>query len=235
MLALCHSYRLTPSVPVGADRLIGSHCSTSESKEGKLWPLPCSLASLVHFTGHSSEAPALTLCSFFTISLFLPEFFFYFDFTDLLAHSSPAHFPFVCARLPLSHLDVSSPPPLHDFSLPCICHSHSPSLFISRLYVSVYPGLECHNQVGRSHSLLLHLLAWSPISLYRHCHPFLLHCSLSVSVSSVRLCHLLHLSTSPSALITFSTQSNPGDQSAGDFMVKSTFKVQSKLFSAVAV
>lgn len=50
MLAPCHSYLLTPSAPLGADRLIGSYCSTSESEEGKLWPLPCSLASLFHFT-----------------------------------------------------------------------------------------------------------------------------------------------------------------------------------------
>ncbi len=50
MLAPCHSYLLTPSAPLGADRLIGSYCSTSESEEGKLWPLPCSPASLFHFT-----------------------------------------------------------------------------------------------------------------------------------------------------------------------------------------
>ena len=49
MLAPCHSYLLTPSAPLGADRLIGSYCSSSESEEGELWPLPCSLASLSHF------------------------------------------------------------------------------------------------------------------------------------------------------------------------------------------
>lgn len=119
--------------------------------------------------------------------------------------------PLCCSHF-LSLISLSLPSPLPDSSQQCICHSHSPSLFISRLYVSVYPGLECHKQLGRSHSLLLHLLAWSPISLYRHCHLFYyIVPSLSVSCAcSVRLCHHLHLSTNPSALITISTQSTQG-------------------------
>lgn len=227
MLAPCHSYRLTPSAPLGADRLIGSYCSTSESEEGKLWPLPCSLASLFPFTAWFSCAPSLNFLPFFHYGPFTPRVhFFLFWF-----HGSP---PFACPLIscafspfvlvPPSHLAVSSFP-LSGSSPPCICHSHSPSLFISRLYVSVYPGLGCHKQLGRSHSLLLHLLAWSPISLYQHCHLFFLHCSpLSVSCAlSIRLCHHLHLSTIPSALITLPSQSNPVGPIRGDFMVKSMF------------
>lgn len=169
MLAPCHSYLLTPSAPLGADRLIGSYCSTAESEEGKLWPLPCSLVSIIQFTACFSQA-----LSFNTFSLspsLCVHSFIFTDFPLLLAHSSPACCPFVLFSLPLPHFAVSSFP--HPNSSPqCICHSHSPSLFISRLYVSVYPGLECHKQLGRSHSLLLHLLAWSPISFYRHCHLF---------------------------------------------------------------
>lgn len=69
MLAPCHSYFLTPSAPLGVDRLIGSYCSTSESEEGKLWPLPCSLASLFHFTACFSWAPSLNFLLFNIISL----------------------------------------------------------------------------------------------------------------------------------------------------------------------
>ena len=94
MLAPCHSYLLTPSAPLGADRLMGSYCSTSESEEGKLWPFPCSLASLFHFY-RLVLLNSLCYCNsslVFTISLY-PHALSYFDFTDLptfLAHSSPA-------------------------------------------------------------------------------------------------------------------------------------------------
>lgn len=171
MLAPCHSYLLTPSAPLGADRLIGSHCSTSESEEGKLRPLPCSLASFFHFTAFFSWVPS-------PYSLLVLIFYLLFSVHCSLLILSMSHHllcPLISCSLPLcappSHRAVSSLP-LPGSSLQCICHSHSLSFFISRLYVSVYPGLQCHKQLGRSHSLLLHLLAWSPISLYQHCHLF---------------------------------------------------------------
>lgn len=172
MLAPCHSYLLTPSAPSGADRLIGSYCSTAESEEGKLWPLPCSLVSIFHFTACFSWALSFNSC-WFSLSP-LCEYSFILISQISLFHL-PTHLllvaPLCCSHF-LSLILLSLPSPHPDSSPQCICHSHSPSLFISRLYVSVYPGLECHKQLGRSHSLLLHLLAWSPISLYRHCHLF---------------------------------------------------------------
>lgn len=136
----------------------------------------------------------------------------------LPACSSLAHFLLYCSPHPPGS------------SLLCICHFHSPSLFISRLYISVYPGSECHKQLGRSHSLLVHLLAWSPISLYRHCHLF--YCIIPPLLLGVpcahffRLCHHLDFSTDASTLITFFTQ-GPSGAMCADFIVKSMSPVQS--------
>ena len=67
VLAPCHSYLVTPSVPLGADRLMGSYCCTFESEEGKLWPLPCSLSPLFYFAGHFSGTPSLYSLLVFSI------------------------------------------------------------------------------------------------------------------------------------------------------------------------
>lgn len=168
MLAPCHSYLLTPSVPLGADRLIGSYCSTSESEEGKLRPLP--LLSCFPLSFYCPVFPELPLVIPRSFSL-SPSFSKHLKkkkkkISWISPICLPTRFLLVSPFVPVppSHLAVSSfhhtPPPSSPALLPSrICHSHSPSLFISRLYVSVYPGLECHKQLGRSHSLLLHLLA----------------------------------------------------------------------------
>lgn len=96
---------------------MGSYCSTSESEEGKLWPLPCFLASLFHYFWAPSPKSLLV----FTICPLFFHILFYFDFADiphLLARSSPAHFP-LCVSLTSSlslSLSLSScclvlPPP----------------------------------------------------------------------------------------------------------------------------
>lgn len=185
----------------------------------------------------TSELPLLNPCSFSLSALFL--------FPRTLLFRFRRYPPFACALISclfpplcksdfisfsLSHVLLSRPSPSLAFPPPCICHSHSPSLFISWLYVSVDPGLECHERLGRSHSLCLHLLAWSPISLYQHCHPF--HYSVpfmspSLSLSPVLLCHHLGVPVNPSSLITFPT-SNPRAHSVDDLWWKACLRFKAK-------
>lgn len=45
-----------------------------------------------------------------------------------------------------------------------------PTFYLPTVSVCRSLRLQCHKPLGRSHSLLLHLFAWSPISLYQHFH-----------------------------------------------------------------
>lgn len=227
----CHSEPHTPSASLGADRLIGSYCFTAESEEGKLWPLPCSPASHFHIIACFSWTLSLSLHSWSSLSLFLNFLFWFHRSPLLLAHS--CSFP-LCAgpTSSLYHIIVSSFP-LPGSSPPYICHCHSPSLFISRLYVSVYPGPGVPQATSsRSHTLLLHLLAWSPISLYRDCHLF---CYI---VPSLCLSRLRRPCVSSASFVQESvcpqkpSPSTPRGPVQDDFMVKSVFKVQSKVLAA---
>lgn len=209
MLAPCHSYLLTPSVPVGADRLIGSYCSTSESKEGKLWPLPCSLASLFHFKPcFSRTSPDSSLVLAISIFLCALQYFYSAFACPLISCSLP-----LCASLTSS---LSSRclflTPLLSLALPC--HASvipTLSLFLSPhcTYPSI-PAWSATSNLAGHILLLLHLLAWSPISLYRHCHLFYYIVSSVSCAGLVHLCHHLHLSTNPPAFITFSAQRSQG-------------------------
>lgn len=144
----------------------------------------------------------------------------------------PADFPF-CAGL-----TSSLPPPrrLPSFLSPFpsstrICHSHSSSRFISptvTVCLSVHPCLQCHKPLGRSHSLLPHLLASSPISLYQHFHLF-----YAVVFPSPCLC-LTASPVSPPSFIRESISARNSlhpkvlrEPAQGDFMVKSMPGVQS--------
>lgn len=145
MLVPFHPYLLTPSAPLGADRPIGGHCSRAESEESKPWPFlsfPLLMPPSFTLPPAPRELPHFILQSHYVS--FPHFFFFYLDFKELhlLAHSFPARFP-LCSRSSSSSHCLFLPPSLCS-SLPCICHSHSPSLFISRLYVYIYPGLGCH-------------------------------------------------------------------------------------------
>lgn len=60
-----------------------------------------------------------------------------------------------------------------------------PAFYLPTVSVCRSLRLQCHKPLGRSHSLLLHLFAWSPISLYQHFHLFLpQRCPSVFSVSS---------------------------------------------------
>lgn len=104
---------------------MGSYCSTSESEEGKLWPLPCFLASLFHYFWAPSPKSLLvfTICPLF-ISTY--SFISISQISPICLRSSPAHFS-LCVSLTsslslflsLSRLAVSSfplpgfPPTMH--------------------------------------------------------------------------------------------------------------------------
>lgn len=69
---------------------MGSYCSTSESEEGKLWPLPCFLASLFHYFW----APSLKSLLVFNICLLF--------FPHTLLFRFRRYPPFACALISCS-------------------------------------------------------------------------------------------------------------------------------------
>lgn len=117
MLVLCHPHRLTPSAPLGADWLIGGYCSTCESEEGRLRPLP-----------PLSGLPISLLI--FGLLLSNCSLIFWFDWSvaaDLLLPSPSLTSPVASLVLPLA-CSTSS----------CICRSRSLSPFHLRtVHISI--------------------------------------------------------------------------------------------------
>lgn len=211
MLAPCHSYLLTPSAPLGADRLIGSHCSTCESEEGKLRPLPCSLASFFHFTACFCWAPSANSLLVFIISPFLCALFFILIIKYGPPLALPTHFLLVA---PLSL-------PYPSLALPCSA-SVIPTLLPFLSPDCTYPSTRaCSATSNLAGHILCSSICW--LDLQFHFINTVISFStlfspLFPSVSrtrSVRLCHHLHLPMNPSTLITFSTQSKPRGTNLG--------------------